>query len=82
VKGMNEVVRSTAKMRGYNTFLVIIKLDPMATVPDTARARPIYLSSTMRTRWMMRERGLCGKRGQDLSWVRRGLCRQCDSDLR
>ena len=30
------------------TFLVIIKLDPMATVPDTARARPIYLSSTMR----------------------------------
>jgi hypothetical protein len=25
----------------------MIKLDPMATVPDTARARPTYLSSTM-----------------------------------
>ena len=49
MKGMNEVVRSTAKMRGYDTFLVIIKLDPMATVPDTARARPIYLSSTMKS---------------------------------
>ena len=30
------------------TFFVIIKLDPIATVPDTARARPIYLSSTMK----------------------------------
>lgn len=29
-------------------FLVIIKLDPMATVPDTANARPIYLSSSMK----------------------------------
>jgi hypothetical protein len=27
---------------------VIIKLDPMATVPDTARARPTCLSSTMK----------------------------------
>lgn len=26
----------------------MIKLDPMATVPDTARARPTYLSSTMK----------------------------------
>lgn len=30
------------------TFFVMIKLDPMATVPDTARARPTYLSSTMK----------------------------------
>ena len=30
------------------TFFVIIKLEPMATVPDTARARPTYLSSTMK----------------------------------
>jgi hypothetical protein len=42
---MNEVVRLE---RAEDTFLVIIKLDPMATVPDTARARPIYLSSTMK----------------------------------
>lgn len=27
---------------------MIIKLDPMATVPDTAKARPIYLSSSMK----------------------------------
>ena len=47
---MNEVVRPSAKMRGYDTFLVIIKLDPMATVPDTARARPTYLSSTMKNK--------------------------------
>jgi len=31
------------------TFFVMIKLDPMATVPDTARARPTYLSSTMKS---------------------------------
>jgi hypothetical protein len=31
-----------------HAFLVIIKLDPMATVPDTANARPIYLSSSMK----------------------------------
>ena len=32
-----------------HTFFVMIKLDPMATVPDTARARPTYLSSTMKS---------------------------------
>ncbi len=31
-----------------HAFLVMIKLDPMATVPDTARARPMYLSSSMK----------------------------------
>jgi hypothetical protein len=36
------------KERISRTFFVIIKLDPMATVPDTARARPTYLSSTMK----------------------------------
>lgn len=63
------------KMRGYDTFLVIIKLDPMATVPDTARARPIYLSSTMKNDVGDEEKGLCGKRGQDLSDGRRRLVR-------
>ena len=36
------------KERISRTFFVMIKLDPMATVPDTARARPTYLSSTMK----------------------------------
>jgi hypothetical protein len=36
------------KERISRTFFVIIKLEPMATVPDTARARPTYLSSTMK----------------------------------
>lgn len=40
--------RPTAIERAECTILVIIKLDPMATVLDNARARPIYLSSTMR----------------------------------
>lgn len=39
--------RPTRKVE-YHAFLVIIKLDPMATVPDTAKARPIYLSSSMK----------------------------------
>jgi hypothetical protein len=37
------------KERIPRTFFVMIKLDPMATVPDTARARPTYLSSTMKS---------------------------------
>jgi len=45
--GVNEVVRLAIE-RAECTILVIIKLDPMATVLDKARARPIYLSSTMR----------------------------------
>lgn len=43
---MNEVVRLAIE-RAECTILVIIKLDPMATVLDNARARPIYLSSNM-----------------------------------
>ena len=45
--GMNEVAR-LAFERAECTILVIIKLDPMATVLDNARMRPIYLSSNMR----------------------------------
>ena len=42
------VKRSYDCEEATGTFFVIIKLDPMATVPDTARARPTYLSSTMK----------------------------------
>lgn len=42
------VKRSYDCKEATGTFFVIIKLDPMATVPDTARARPTYLSSTMK----------------------------------
>ena len=45
--GMNEVAQ-LAFERAECTILVIIKLDPMATVLDNARMRPIYLSSNMR----------------------------------
>lgn len=60
---------SDCKGTAAMTFLVIIKLDPMATVPDTARARPIYLSSTMRnyTNGEVRERG----------WARGVAGREC-----
>jgi hypothetical protein len=46
----------------------MIKLDPMATVPDTARARPTYLSSTMKNYvggeggWLGERCGRAGKR--------------------
>ena len=33
--------------RTFRTFFVMIKLVPMAMDPETASARPIYLSSTM-----------------------------------
>lgn len=39
------------------TFLVIIKLVPIKTDPDTARAIPMYLSSTMK-RELHKENGL------------------------
>lgn len=42
-----EVKWSPKGKAGVFTFLVIIKLDPMATVPDTARASPMYFSSSM-----------------------------------
>ena len=32
-----------------HTFLVMMKLVPIATDPETAKARPMYLSSTMTT---------------------------------
>jgi hypothetical protein len=41
-------MRSSDCKEAACTFFVMIKLDPMATVPDTARARPTYLSSTMK----------------------------------
>lgn len=41
-------------LRGH-AFLVIIKLDPMATVPDTASARPMYLSSSMVDLWEVKK---------------------------
>lgn len=33
---------------GGGTFLVMMKLVPIANEPETARAKPIYLSSTIR----------------------------------
>jgi len=44
----------------------MMKLDPMATVPDTARARPIYLSSTMKGGgWEAREKAWERRRERD-----------------
>jgi hypothetical protein len=61
---MNEVVRLAIE-RAECTILVIIKLDPMATVLDNARARPIYLSSNIIG--MMRERKGCVRIVPDVS---------------
>ena len=64
---MNEIVRLAIE-RAECTILVIIKLDPMATVLDNARARPIYLSSTMRNyRNDEGKERLREKRGLDVS---------------
>ena len=47
VRGRSSVPREQL----YETFFVIMKLLPIASVPDKAKRRPIYLSS-------MRVRGL------------------------
>jgi hypothetical protein len=53
---LGSIVQTLVKMRrrtwgkrwsNGGTFFVMMKLVPMATEPDTARARPIYLSSTI-----------------------------------
>ena len=43
----NEFNRQRKCKSSRRTFLVMIKLDPMARVPETASASPIYLSGTI-----------------------------------